>query len=319
MEKAHSNINWVDFPNISTPLASRILNKQDHEIDEIDNRVVEMDTTKAKESDRLLMISDVDLNMENGVLTVTRANGTKKTYDTALEKIAVNFRFDYATQALIIELPDGNQIIDMSALITQYEFSSTSTISFNVGSDGKVSAFIPNGAVKKENLDTDYLVEIEGQVNMAESYAEQSQNSANASSSASVLAEEYAEQARIYKDQAFSGTPQGYEALVVDVSNLESSVNLEKTQRENSDTAINNRIDNLIVGAGGDSPIEVTDAHVGTDGKTYPTLKARLDSENYQLSESIVKNYSELKADLAGLSFSINSDDGGLDIVIKEE
>lgn len=61
------------------------------------------------------------------------------------------------------------------------------------------------------------------------------------------------------------------------VSKLQSEVT---RKAENSDiNAVNARIDNLIINAGGDNPNEVTDAHTGADGAPYLTLKSRLDSE----------------------------------------
>lgn len=42
MQKVYERIVWVDFPSTKTALASRLLNKMDYAIDEIDNRVVEL-------------------------------------------------------------------------------------------------------------------------------------------------------------------------------------------------------------------------------------------------------------------------------------
>ena len=62
---------------------------------------------------------------------------------------------------------------------------------------------------------------------------------------------------------------------------------INNTQKEV--TTQSNRIDNLILNSG-DSSTEVIDARVDVDGKTYSTLKERLDTEN-----------SELKSDLNAL------------------
>lgn len=42
MQKAYERIIWADFPSTKTALASRLLNRMDYAIDEIDNRVVEL-------------------------------------------------------------------------------------------------------------------------------------------------------------------------------------------------------------------------------------------------------------------------------------
>lgn len=42
MQKAHSNINWENLPSKNTPLGAYLLNKQDREIDVIDDRVLSL-------------------------------------------------------------------------------------------------------------------------------------------------------------------------------------------------------------------------------------------------------------------------------------
>lgn len=46
MEKLFSKINWQNRPNSSTPLGATNLNKIDYALDEIDNRVIELNTSK---------------------------------------------------------------------------------------------------------------------------------------------------------------------------------------------------------------------------------------------------------------------------------
>ena len=44
MQKAHVNQNWENFPSINTPINEQNLNKLDRSVDEIDDRVIALDT-----------------------------------------------------------------------------------------------------------------------------------------------------------------------------------------------------------------------------------------------------------------------------------
>ena len=116
--KLFSRINWLNRPSKATSLGATNLNKSDYALDEIDNRVIQLDTTKADMNVVNGMVSDVSLDESNGVLAITYKDGSTKTYDTNLEKIAVNFNYDSETERLILTMPDGTtQYVDLSALI----------------------------------------------------------------------------------------------------------------------------------------------------------------------------------------------------------
>lgn len=93
------------------------------------------------------MVRDVTFDEKTGVLTVHRQNGQTSALDTAMEKIAVNFRFDAAQQALVLTLADGStQTVDLSAFVKPQEFTSSASIEFAV-SGQTVSAHIKPGSV----------------------------------------------------------------------------------------------------------------------------------------------------------------------------
>lgn len=157
MNKCHTPITWV---NDQTPAINDThLNQYDGELDTLDDRIITLDGTKALQSDLLLAFKDVSLNSSTGVITFTLFNNTTKTIDTLLEKIAINFDYDDDPtsahyQNLIITLEDGTvKYIDMSALITQYEFTNSSTVSWTVGLDGSVSASVVDGSITTAKLD----------------------------------------------------------------------------------------------------------------------------------------------------------------------
>ena len=184
MQKAHSNINWVNLPSTDTPINETNLNAMDNSIDVIDDRVIVLDTSKANQSDLLSTVSDVVLDTSTGVLTITFKNGSSKTFDTKLEKIAINFYYDANPssvhyQNLVITLDDGTiQYVDMSALITQYEFTDTDTIDFNISQGGGVSAIVKDGSITRSKLNPDYLSQIDLSVQSASNSATASENSA---------------------------------------------------------------------------------------------------------------------------------------------
>lgn len=164
--KVYSRINWLNkSESLTTPLGKTNLNKMDKAIDTIDNEVVSisataesLDTTKADKDQLNNMITDIAINDKNGVISITKYNGTVLNIDTAMEKIAVNFEYNAQTQQLILTLENGEkQYIDMSALITQYEFKDTDTIAFSVDSEGKVSASIKSGSITKAMLSSEVM------------------------------------------------------------------------------------------------------------------------------------------------------------------
>lgn len=185
--KVYTRINWLNkSESLTTPLGKTNLNKMDKAINLIDDEVVsmsakvdEIDTTKVSADQLNNMVTDVGFNDKNGVISITKYNGTVLNIDTAMEKIAVNFEYNAQTQQLILTLENGEkQYIDMSALITQYEFKGTDTIAFSVNSDGKVSASIKSGSITKAMLSSEVMASITLSENNAAASAQAAAQSA---------------------------------------------------------------------------------------------------------------------------------------------
>lgn len=68
-------------------------------------------------------------------------------------------------------------------------------------------------------------------------------------------------------------------ALSSSIASANSAISAEAAARTNADKALSDRIDNLVLEAGGSDITEVVDARTGTDGTVYTTLKARLDAD----------------------------------------
>lgn len=169
MNKAYSRINWENYPSDATPINKVNLNRLDSATDILDDRVITLDTTKATKTEVATLVSDVTFEESTGIITITKKNGSKVTIDTQMEKIAVNFDYDPTTQQIILTLIDGTQqYIDLSALITQYEFLDTDTVAFAIGTDGKVSAVVKEGSIEEKHLEPNYLAKIKGEAAKAE-------------------------------------------------------------------------------------------------------------------------------------------------------
>ena len=88
MNKAYNRINdgkgWKNYPSDETPLNEQNLNKQDIALDEIDNRVITLDNTKATKTEVSSLFSEVSYNEKTGIITFTRKNGAKVTIDTPM-------------------------------------------------------------------------------------------------------------------------------------------------------------------------------------------------------------------------------------------
>lgn len=192
--KIFNRINWLNRPSTNTPLNATNLNAGDSAIDKLDDRIITLDIVKADMQVVNAMVADVSLNGNTGVITVTYKNGSHVDYDTNLEKIAVNFTYDYSTQRLVLTLSDGSkQYVDMSALITQYEFEDSATIAFLINDKtGAVSAFIKNGSITDAMLETGYLAKITEQAAKATNMANSATTSSNSAYDNAKLSQSYA-------------------------------------------------------------------------------------------------------------------------------
>lgn len=169
MNKAYSRINWENYPSDATPINKVNLNRLDSATDILDDRVITLDTTKATKTEVATLVSDVTFEESTGIITITKKNGSKVTIDMQMGKIAVNFDYDPVTEQIILTLIDGTkQYIDLSALITQYEFLDTDTVTFTIGTDGKVSAIVKEGSIEEKHLEPNYLAKIKVEAAKAE-------------------------------------------------------------------------------------------------------------------------------------------------------
>lgn len=137
------------------------LNNAEKGIDDLDDRIVAMDAAKVDLVKANNLVEEITYEEATGILTITKMNGSKDVIDTKLEKLAVNFSYNPQTQQLVITLDDGTtQNVDLSTLITEYEFLNSDTIAFELTSDGKVKAIVKEGSIEEKHLRPDYLADI---------------------------------------------------------------------------------------------------------------------------------------------------------------
>ena len=203
VNKVYYRINWENYPSDATPLNEQNLNKIDSAVDEMDNRIISLDTTKFDKAEAQLLVRYIEYDEDTGIFKITHYNGASYTIDTLLEKLAINFDYDYQTQMLIIELSDGTvKYVDLSALLTQYEFLDSETVAFTVDNSGKVTAKVKEGSIQEKHLRPDYLADIKVEVAKAEASAEAAEASQKAAAISEQAAFNSAEAAKISQDAA---------------------------------------------------------------------------------------------------------------------
>lgn len=161
--KLYSKIKWENYPSEATPINENNLNKMDNAIDKLDDRSIELNTLKLDVATANTMVKSVVLDKKTGIITVTLLNGSKTTYDTALEKVAVNFKFNKETGHLVLTLDDGStQDIDLSAMLHEYTFKDDGSNTMNFSDDGKgnVKAGVRKGSITDSYIEPNYLANI---------------------------------------------------------------------------------------------------------------------------------------------------------------
>lgn len=201
MQKAYYRIIWMNYPSENTPVNEKNLNLMDYAINELDNRIIEQSITKADLTNLSELFKDVSYDEDTGIITFTRYNGGMVTLNTKLEKLAINFSYDYANERLVITLDDGTeQYVDMSALITQYEFLDSDTLAFTVTADGKVSADIKNGSITADKLQPNFLADVTVQAEIATQKAAEAATQKSLATSEADKAKREADKAAQYAD-----------------------------------------------------------------------------------------------------------------------
>ena len=200
MQKIYSRINWENLPSEKTAVNESNLNKMDLAVDNLDDRIVAMDAAKVDLVKANELVKEILWNEPMGVLTVVKMNGSRAVIDTKLEKLAVNFTYNPQTQQLVIALDDCTvQNVDLSSLITEYEFLDSDTIAFEI-TGGKVKAIVKNGSITEDMLQPNFLADVKVEAEKAKASASAADASEKESTVQANLSKEYADKAKEYSD-----------------------------------------------------------------------------------------------------------------------
>lgn len=191
---------WENLPSEKTAVDAMRLNNMEAGIDNLDDRVVAMDASKVDLVKANELVKEILWDESKGTLTVVKMNGSKAAIDTKLEKLAVNFKYDPESQQLIITLDDGTtQNVDLSALITEYEFLDSDTIAFEIAG-GKVKSIVKNGSITEDMLQPNFLADVKVEAEKAKASASAADASEKESTVQANLSKEYADKAKEYSD-----------------------------------------------------------------------------------------------------------------------
>ena len=194
MNKLYTRIVWENFPSEKTALNESNLNRMDLAIDNIDNRVIEMDSTKVNKEVANNLVKTWSIDEETGIITVERLDGSKDLFDLNIEKIPVNFELS-DNGILTMTTDDGTQYTaNIGAMIPVLTFEDSDEIAVSVTGTGvnKTYSFsIKAGSVTEDKLQPNFLADVKTEVAKAQASQSAAAESASAASGSATLAESY--------------------------------------------------------------------------------------------------------------------------------
>lgn len=212
MNKVYTRINWENEPSDKTPINETNLNKMDSALNEVDNRLIEQDTTKLSKTDASNDLVNWTMDEETGVITVTRRNGENIIFDLNIEKIPVSFSLS-DDGILTMVTDDGTTFTaNIGAMIPILTFNNSDEISVSVSGTGinKTYSFsIKDNSITENKLQPNFLADIKVQSASASLSANNAETSAKQAQSYAIGGtgtrdNENTDNAKYYKEQAQS-------------------------------------------------------------------------------------------------------------------
>lgn len=163
MNKVYSRIDWKNYPALDTPLNETNLNKMDSAVDELDNRIIGIDTTKVSNEDIQNLIKSWTMDEKTGIITITKVDGSKDIFDLNIEKIPVSFIL--GEDGVLTMITDDGSVwtANIGSMIPILTFSDSDTIAVSVTGEGvnKTYTFsIKNNSVTDDMIEANYLANI---------------------------------------------------------------------------------------------------------------------------------------------------------------
>lgn len=154
------------------------------------------------------LVSSVTVNTSTGVITVTRKDGSKQTFDTALEKVPASMELVETSGGtyLVITNQDGSKTqTDVSNLIDQYVFQDSTELNFSTETSGgavTVTASIRPSSIGLDRFKAEVTETLEEYNAASKASADEARGSANRASTSSNLANDAALRAQNSVSQA---------------------------------------------------------------------------------------------------------------------
>lgn len=149
------------------------------------------------------LVSSVSVENSTGVITVTKKDGSKQTFDTALEKVPASMALVEEGQFvyLVITNQDGSKTqTDVSKLIDQYVFNDSGELDFTTGKSG--SAVTVTATIRPNSIGLDrFKTEV---TSALEQYNSTSKNNADYANAAAIHAEQAMDAAELASESAQS-------------------------------------------------------------------------------------------------------------------
>lgn len=230
MQKVYNRIVWENFPSEKTALNERNLNKMDLALDNLDDRVVQMDSTKVSVETANNLVKTWSIDEETGIITVEKLNGERIIYDLNIEKIPVDFKLS-EDGILTMTTDDGSKYTaNIGAMIPVLTFNDSDTIAVTVTGTGvnKTYSFsIKAGSVTEDKLQPNFLANVKTEVAKAQA----SQTAAAQSASEASISADRAEQAAATAGWADFDINESGHLIFTKTDNLETEFTLTDNGR----------------------------------------------------------------------------------------
>ena len=198
MNKLYSGVAWENFPSEKTPLNAHNLLIMGNAIDAIDNRVIEMDSTKVNKEVANSLVQSWSMDESTGIITITHLDGSKDMFDLNIEKIPVDFKLS-EDGILTMTTDDGSKFTaNIGAMIPVLTFEDSDEIVVSASGSGvnKTYSFsIKAGSVTEDKLQPNFLADIKAEAAKAQSYKESAAGYASDAATSAQTASKKADEA----------------------------------------------------------------------------------------------------------------------------
>ena len=287
MNKVYSRINWKNYPSEETALNEANLNRMDLGLDNLDNRVIEMDATKVNKEVANSLVQSWSIDESTGIITITHLDGSKDMFDLNIEKIPVDFKLS-EDGILTMTTDDGSKFTANSgAMIPVLTFEDSDEIAVSVSGTGvnkTISFSIKSGSVTEEKLQPNFLADVKTEVakaQVSEQSASQSSSSAKLSELASKESEKNAKEsenkASEYANSALESKKESAESANSAAYNASNALDSkEKAEKASNDAAnmvedVRQKIESgYFIGAQGEKGDKGDKGDTGESGITAP-------------------------------------------------